>query len=133
MTRPSSPSAASVEFRRVSLPGGCPGVISHLVPGHRIIAYVGEAHFDPVLTSRLDQIGRTALELLQPVEETRPKPALRVRVRRSGDLGSELAVAEIDAEDLVIGVDQALMSADLATFLSEAGTRVTRDFVRRIG
>ncbi|MFG1878819.1 hypothetical protein ACGFIV_28645 [Sphaerisporangium sp. NPDC049003] len=132
MIRPSAPSEPSVEYRRIPLPHGCPGVINRISPGHRIVAYVNETQFDPELKLPMDQISVRALSLLQPVEETRPVPALRVRVRRSGDLGHELAVVEIAPEGITIGVDKTLLSEDLASFLSDAGTRISRDFIRRM-
>ncbi|MFC7387152.1 hypothetical protein ACFQSB_33435 [Sphaerisporangium rhizosphaerae] len=131
MIDPSSPPGPSVEFRRIPLLGAGPGVIKRPLAGHLIVVYVDERQFDPALTSSMDELGTSALNLLQPVEETRPVPALRVRVRRSGELGRELAVAEITPQEIIIGVDKTLMSEDLATFLSDAGTMVTRDFIRR--
>lgn len=132
MIRPSSPSQPSVEYRRIPLLHGCPGVINRISPGHRIIAYVNELQFGPELKLPMDEISMRALSLLQPVEETRPVPALRVRVRRSGDLGRELAVVEVTPEGITVGVEKTLLSEDLANFLSDAGTWISRDFIRRM-
>ncbi|MGI5493910.1 hypothetical protein [Microtetraspora malaysiensis] len=129
----SSPLQPSIEFRRTLLPSGCPGLISRTFPGPRILAYVDEAQFAPELEKPLAEIGMIKiLGLLQPVEETLPDPAVRIRVRRTGDLGHELAVAEIAPKEITVGVEKSLITEDLANFLSEAGTSVTRDFIRRI-
>ncbi|MFC4536905.1 hypothetical protein [Sphaerisporangium dianthi] len=106
-------------------------MINLTLAGHLIVAYVDEMQFDPALKLPMDEISTTALNLLQPVGETRPVPALRVRVRRSGELGHELAVAEFSPGGITIGVDKTLMSEDLATFLSDAGTMISRDYIRR--
>ncbi len=120
-----------MEFRRAQLLYSCPAVIHHALQANRIIAYVDERQFAPELTIPMDEIGTATLELLQPVEDARPMPALRVRVRRSGDLGHELAVAEFATEEITVAVEKTLITEELAAFLSDAGTAVTRTFVRR--
>ncbi|MGW5262101.1 hypothetical protein ACWEQG_14080 [Microbispora sp. NPDC004025] len=127
----SSPSQPSVEFRRAQLLHSCPAVILHALQENRIIAYVDERQFAPELTIPMDDIGTATLKMLQPVEDTRPMPALRVRVRRSGDLGHELAVAEFATDEITVGVEKTLITEELAACLSDAGTAVTRAFVRR--
>ncbi|ETK30557.1 MULTISPECIES: hypothetical protein [Microbispora] len=106
-------------------------MISRTFPEHRIIAYVDEAQFAPELTKPLNDVAIDVLGLLQPVDEPRPVPALRVRIRRTGDLAGGLVVAEFGREDVTVGVDKTLITEDLADFLSEAGTATTRDFIRR--
>ena len=120
-----------MEFRRTKLLHSCPAVIVHALEKNRIIAYVDERQFAPELTVPMDEIGTATLQRLQPVEDARPMPALRVRVRRSGDLGHELAVAEFATEEITVGVEKTLITEELAAYLSDAGTAVTRAFVRR--
>lgn len=121
-----------MEFRRTPLLRGSPGLIRHSLSDNRIIAYVDERQFAPELTIPLDEIAAKTLGMLEPVEGTRPVPAFRVRIRRSGDLGHELVVAEFAAEEITVGVEKTLITDDLADFLSDAGTAVTRNFVRRV-
>ncbi|MEU9832239.1 hypothetical protein AB0D67_11955 [Streptosporangium sp. NPDC048047] len=121
-----------MEYRRAPLPDGSPGVIVHTPLRHRIVAYVDEGRFDPELAVPMNEVSTMVLNLLEPVEGTRPTPAVRVRVRRSGDLAGELVVAEIMPDAVTVGVEKSLMSEDLAAFLSEAGTRISRGFVRRV-
>lgn len=120
-----------MEFRRAQLLRSSPAVIHYVLHDNRIIAYVDESQFAPELVAPMGEIGTQALNLLQPVEDARPMPALRVRIRRSGQLGSELAVAEFATEEITVAVEKTLITEDLAAFLSQAGTAVTRTFVRR--
>jgi hypothetical protein len=96
------------------------------------VVYVDAEQFASELTPALTDAGMTVLGLLQPVEETRPTPALHVRIRRSGDMGDKLAVVEITADEAIVNVDETLITEDLADFLSEAWTAVSRDFIRRV-
>ncbi|WP_440072226.1 hypothetical protein [Streptosporangium sp. OZ121] len=130
MINPSSSSRPSARFHRTPLAFGCPGVI-RLLPGHQIIVHVNEMQFSPELTTPMDTISATVLNLLHPVDETLPTPALRIRFRRSADLADQLAIVEITPHEMTIGIDKTLISEDLAHFLGEAGTQVTRDFIRR--
>ncbi|GAB3131152.1 hypothetical protein [Microbispora hainanensis] len=106
-------------------------VIHHALGDNRIIAFVDESQFAPELIAPMDEVGTATLKLLQPVEDARPMPALRVRIRRSGDLGHELVVAEYATEELTVAVEKTLITEELAAVLGYAGTTVTRAFVRR--
>lgn len=128
----SSPSQPSVEFRRAHLLHSSPVVIHHALGDNRIIAFVDETQFAPELIEPMGEVGAATLRLLQPVEDARPMPALRVRIRRSGDLGHELVVAEYAAEELTVAVEKTLITEELAALLGDAGTTVTRAFVRRM-
>lgn len=107
-------------------------VIHHALGDNRIIAFVDETQFAPELIAPMGEVGAATLRLLQPVEDARPMPALRVRIRRSGDLGHELVVAEYAAEELTVAVEKTLITEELAALLGDAGTTVTRAFVRRM-
>ncbi|GIH46345.1 hypothetical protein Mro03_15240 [Microbispora rosea subsp. rosea] len=106
-------------------------VIHHALRDNRIIAFVDESQFAPELIVPMDEIGTATLKLLQPVDDARPMPALRVRIRRSGDLGHELVVAEYAAEEITVAVEKTLITEELAAALGDTGTAVTRAFVRR--
>ncbi|MEU7881642.1 hypothetical protein [Microbispora bryophytorum] len=120
-----------MEFRRAHLLHSLPVVIHHALSDNRIIAFVDESQFAPELIVPMDEIGTATLKLLQPVEDARPMPALRVRIRRSGDLGRELVVAEYATEEITVAVEKTLITEELAAALGDTGTAVTRAFVRR--
>ncbi|MEV4293576.1 hypothetical protein [Microbispora rosea] len=120
-----------MEFRRAHLLHSLPVVIHHALRDNRIIAFVDESQFAPELIVPMDEIGTATLKLLQPVEDARPMPALRVRIRRSGDLGRELVVAEYATEEITVAVEKTLITEELAAALGDSGTAVTRAFVRR--
>ncbi|MFC0861906.1 hypothetical protein ACFHYQ_06320 [Sphaerimonospora cavernae] len=120
-----------MEFRRSRLLYGFPAVIRHSLEGNRVTAYVDEGQFAPELATPLGEVAVATLALLLPAEEIRPTPALRIRIRRSGALGHELAVAEFAPQEITVAVDKTLITDDLAAYLSDAGTAVARGFIRK--
>ncbi|MFC0861908.1 hypothetical protein ACFHYQ_06330 [Sphaerimonospora cavernae] len=120
-----------MEFRRSRLLYGFPAVIRHSLEDNRVTAYVDEGQFAPELATPLGEVAVATLALLLPAEEIRPTPALRIRIRRSGALGHELAVAEFAPQEITVAVDKTLITDDLAAYLSDAGTAVARGFIRK--